>query len=310
MRRSLSRSRSRSLVRNWRRNSRSPPPSAPLRHYSRSPSYSARRQAKRLRSRSHSRSKSRSPTSIRRVREISAKVKMSETSLFAELVKDRSMRALAMKRLAALADKEDSKDSECVVISQNEELDNSLEENRTPVDVNDIPVPDSDVAPPPPPPISSYPLAMDPALQMPIDASIKTSPPVQPIERVEHFVKTDTQLTPKTEPQLPPIAIVPAPVLKQVPIVENVNNVNRTSDSVSEVNTVVKKEQDVKHKTMSLPSKPKSLTKLPMPPGINTNDLESIDSPPSRSPSPVPTKKQKTPPKKGIKDLPLPPGKL
>lgn len=52
-------------------------------------------------------------------------------------------------------------------------------------------------------------------------------------------------------------------------------------------------------------SKLKSLTKLPMPPGLNQSDFETIDSPPSRTPSPEP--KPKTPPKKGIKDLPLPP---
>jgi hypothetical protein len=55
--------------------------------------------------------------------------------------------------------------------------------------------------------------------------------------------------------------------------------------------------------------KPKSLTKLPMPPGIRQSDFESIDSPPSRSPSPEPVvNKHKTPPRKGIKDLPMPPG--
>jgi hypothetical protein len=56
--------------------------------------------------------------------------------------------------------------------------------------------------------------------------------------------------------------------------------------------------------------KPKSLTKLPMPPGIRQSDFESIDSPPSHSPSPEPVvNKHKTPPRKGIRDLPMPPGK-
>lgn len=86
----------------------------------------------------------------------------------------------------------------------------------------------------------------------------------------------------------------------------SVNSVNRTSVTVaSEPSTSAVKSEQV-NKTV-LVSKPKSLTKLPMPPGIDQNDLESIDSPPSKSPSPIPEKK--TPPKKGIKDLPLPPGK-
>ncbi|KAL1137625.1 hypothetical protein AAG570_009321 [Ranatra chinensis] len=57
--------------------------------------------------------------------------------------------------------------------------------------------------------------------------------------------------------------------------------------------------------TLSITNKHKILAKLPLPPGINQNDLESIDSPPSRSPSPIMERK---PQKKGIRDLPLPPG--
>ncbi|GLH03551.1 Cyclin-dependent kinase 1 [Gryllus bimaculatus] len=53
-------------------------------------------------------------------------------------------------------------------------------------------------------------------------------------------------------------------------------------------------------------NKPKDLTKLPMPPGIQQSDFESIDSPPSRSPTPEPVKTKQP----GIKDLPMPPGML
>lgn len=53
--------------------------------------------------------------------------------------------------------------------------------------------------------------------------------------------------------------------------------------------------------------KAKGVTKLPMPPGINQTDLEAIESPPSRSPTP-PRVKPKTPPRKGIMNLPMPPG--
>lgn len=60
-------------------------------------------------------------------------------------------------------------------------------------------------------------------------------------------------------------------------------------------------------------TKPKNVTKLPMPPGIDQTELEAIESPPSRSPSPLPVSlpaKAKTPPRKSIKDLPMPPGKF
>lgn len=66
-------------------------------------------------------------------------------------------------------------------------------------------------------------------------------------------------------------------------------------------------------KTPIVKFKTKSLSKLPLPPGINQNDLESIDSPPSRSPSPPKVLKGtpgKVGVKKGIKDLPMPPGMI
>lgn len=55
-------------------------------------------------------------------------------------------------------------------------------------------------------------------------------------------------------------------------------------------------------------NKVKKVTKLPMPPGINQTDLEAIESPPSRSPTPPPSTRAKTPPRKGIMNLPMPPG--
>lgn len=72
---------------------------------------------------------------------------MSETSLFAELVKDRNMRELAMKRLAALTD--NNKDEQVVLIEDNSQENNASsqeETTRTPpppanVNIESIPVP-------------------------------------------------------------------------------------------------------------------------------------------------------------------------
>lgn len=64
------------------------------------------------------------------------------------------------------------------------------------------------------------------------------------------------------------------------------------------------KKENVKSKHGSL------INKMPLPPGMKSTDLESIDSPPSRSPSPLPPMEKKKPKTvKSIKDLPLPPGK-
>lgn len=62
--------------------------------------------------------------------------------------------------------------------------------------------------------------------------------------------------------------------------------------------------------------KPKSLTKLPMPPGIKLTEIQDIvDSPPAMSRTPSPQARKPSvitpaavPVKRGIKDLPLPPG--
>lgn len=65
--------------------------------------------------------------------------------------------------------------------------------------------------------------------------------------------------------------------------------------------------------TNSVKTKPKSVTKLPMPPGMEDTELEAIESPPSSISSPVSSpKREKSPPhntRKSIKDLPMPPGK-
>ncbi|XP_054285526.1 cyclin-dependent kinase 12-like isoform X2 [Macrosteles quadrilineatus] len=276
---------SRSPVRARRKVSRSPAP-APARHYSRSPSYPRDYRAKRPRSRS----KSKSPTSMRRVREISAKVKMSETSLFAELVKDRNMRELAMRRLAALTDPDSNS---VVVVEDNNSQDNNQassqeETTRTPprVNVDDIPVPKMET--PPQPPQSgenAYPLAMDPTALFPQDML-----PTLGVKSDSVKLATPPKVNVTLDPAKRPIDVV--------------NSVHRTSDIKSEPSGSVAVKSEPEKKSV-LVSKPKSLTKLPMPPGIDQNDLESIDSPPSKSPSPIPEKK--TPPKKGIKDLPLPP---
>lgn len=230
-------------------------------------------------------------------------VKMSETSLFAELVKDRNMRELAMKRLAALTDRGEEP---VVLVEENSQENNhpSSQEETTrtpppPVNVDDIPVPKMESPPPPPPSIehqTAYPLAMDPTSFLPQDmVPNKLVSPAQVNSKTDSFMLSglNTLCEPSVSTKKP---------------LENVNSVNRTSEPVkSEPVMAVKSEPDPVKKTV-LVSKPKCLTKLPMPPGIDQNDLESIDSPPSKSPSPI--REKKTPPKKGIKDLPLPPGKL
>lgn len=225
---------------------------------------------------------------------------MSETSLFAELVKDRNMRELAMKRLAALTDKSDEPILVEETSQENNQPSSQEETTSTPppptVNVDDIPVPKMES--PPLPPTGKgvpgpYPLAMDPMSFLPhgmVPPPNMLLPPTS---------KTDSLIMSALNNQISE-SFVPCETLLEI-----VNSVNRTSEPVKkEIIVGVKNELEPVKKSL-LVTKPKSLTKLPMPPGIDQTDLESIDSPPSKSPSPV---REKTPPKKGIKDLPLPPG--
>lgn len=71
----------------------------------------------------------------------------------------------------------------------------------------------------------------------------------------------------------------------------------------------IPKSNEKKLKRDNLKAKHGSLiNRLPLPPGIKSTDLESVYSPPSRSPSPLPVENKKN--SRSIKDLPLPPGKL
>ncbi|XP_049811095.1 cyclin-dependent kinase 12 isoform X1 [Schistocerca nitens] len=105
-------------------------------------------------------------------------------------------------------------------------------------------------------------------------------------------------------PQDPTQVIKDQKVLKlvnEVPLVQTKPVSSDVSSSASGAGQVSKPVMADVGQTQQ--AKHKDLTKLPMPPGINQSDFESIDSPPSRSPTPEPVKQKAL----GIKDLPMPP---
>ncbi|XP_029663193.1 cyclin-dependent kinase 12 isoform X2 [Formica exsecta] len=384
--RKLSRSRSRSRRRSRTpKKSRSPSKSHKLlrKHKSKSP-------RPRIPSPSPHRSRARSPSSIT-ARNLRVQAKISETSLFAELVKDRNMRELAYKKLQAAKEKAVNQD-EVQIIEGTDERDDSggnvSSENKTStdnkdrsinhkeqqarasestVDVVDIPVPttsdDGALAgktPPLPPigqsiaaasnstsavanplaphtiihtspnlssssssmPSNNCPITMShsPNFPTPAPGVQPPPPPPPPLPQSAEIASTvlpqvSTPVVPMSVPPIPSAPIlpnmsVPPPPIPPIPVPAP----NIMSKFNPHNNLVPLKSVD--------PPKPpivtfttKSLKRLPLPPGINQNDLESIDSPPSRSPTP-PSKTQskfstattpKPPQKKSIKDLPMPP---
>ncbi|XP_071653021.1 uncharacterized protein Cdk12 isoform X3 [Temnothorax longispinosus] len=381
----LSRSRSRSPGR-WRKLSRSRSRSRPRRsrtpRRSRSPSKSRKTSRKlksksprpRIPSPSPHRSRARSPSSIT-ARNLRVQAKISETSLFAELVKDRNMRELAFKKLQAAKEKVGSQD-EVQIIESTDEKDgdggsvsaeikastdnkdrsiNYKEQHAktgdSVVDVTDIPVPTSDdgvvacKTPPLPPtgvplpnpiPTAMNPLAShaivhtspNPPSMMPNSCPIVVShspnfpapapgvqpPPPPPPPLPQSAESVSTALTQVSVPPIPPTPIlpnmsVPPPPIPPIPVPAP----NTIMSKFNQPNNLVPLKSVDPPKPPIVTFTTKSLKRLPLPPGINQNDLESIDSPPSRSPSP-PSKVQlkfptSTKPlqKKGIKDLPMPP---
>ncbi|GJQ80306.1 hypothetical protein Trydic_g12190 [Trypoxylus dichotomus] len=269
-------SRSRSPVR--RRLSRSP--SWSRRHYSRSPS---RSRYKKYRSRSPKNTRERSRTPPRRekgpkspsphsMRPSLLKNKITDTSLFAELVKDKYKREQELKKLlekketpAATVTDTAAKRSTTPTPLPVDQVDRAQPEVTVPMDIDNIPIPSEQKTPPP--------LKLD-EIHLP-NKEVESVPLPEP--------------PPSTTPVMhPPKPAVPSPTKTTKPSTPKKNN-------MVETNKIVKS---------------KSITKLPMPPGIDQTDLEAIESPPSRSPSPLappPVAKPKTPPRKTIMNLPMPP---
>nr|CAD7572080.1 unnamed protein product [Timema californicum] len=341
----------------------------------------------RLRSRSPASRRSRSPKSpissasslTPNAKELRA-VRMSETSLFAELVKAKKTRGLAMKRLAAIKEKEASKDSEGDDVVITNEIVNTdrvrppetVTFNSDPNDlsiglpifpgVEYVPLPTQ--LPPNPtqhmlpshhlpmtPPVVSMPtpvpnhpnmyypphpfMTAPPGVMMmpnpppapvlmpgPSRVMVNTAVPPPAVQAYPAPVTAAESRPPQQEKTPPEVVVTPA-------VVQLTQNTPLVAKSPQENSALPPKESvpldPVKVSAVDpapaggavvpavevippLVAKPKSLTKLPMPPCLNQSDFESIDSPPSVSPSPEPEPvKVKTPPKKGIRDLPMPP---
>lgn len=355
---SRSRSRSRRRSRTPKK-SRSPSKShkSTRKHKSKSPRPS------RIPSPSPHRSRARSPSSIT-ARNLRVQAKISETSLFAELVKDRNMRELAYKKLQAAKEKAVTQD-EVQIIEGTDEKDASnassenkpstdnkdkyinhkeqlktTSENMKPVDLVDIPVPMSDdngiAGKTPPLPITqtvNAPSVIHGANQHP-PMIVYTSPTTTNVCPVT--VTSSPSFPAVTNLQAPPLpqsetanaaglVSMPVPIPVPVPVLPNLSvppppipipvpAPNTAMSKFNPPNNLVPLKSVDPPKPPIVAFKTKSLSRLPLPPGINQNDLESIDSPPSRSPSPpskaqmkFPASTPKPPQKKSIKDLPMPP---
>ncbi|XP_020291519.1 cyclin-dependent kinase 12 isoform X3 [Pseudomyrmex gracilis] len=188
----------------------------------------------------------------------------------------------------------------------------------------------TNISSPNPPSIlpNNYPIAMTHSPNFPTSApNIPPPPPPPPLPPLPQTAEPTVPIAPTILPQV--TASVPMsapPPMLSTPILPNIPTLPPSLPPpipVPAPNTIMSKFNPpnnlVPLKSIDPPKPPivtfttKSLKKLPLPPGINQNDLESIDSPPSRSPSPpsknlkLPASTAKPPQKKSIKDLPMPP---
>ncbi|XP_019773202.2 cyclin-dependent kinase 12 isoform X1 [Dendroctonus ponderosae] len=239
-------------------------------HYSPSPSRNSR--SKRHKSRSPRRDKSprhrhRSP-SPHSIRASQLSNKITDTSLFAELVKDRHKREQELKKLEQnmKSEKAAKANISSEVYDVDDDVDSKPENDYSntvsiPMDIDDIPIP---------------------------DASPKTVPKTNDVVATNSRSteqQNNSTVAPPVKPLQPaaPLPVVRPPMPQHVPAKPN----------------------------HFFKIKPKSITKLPMPPGMDETELEAIESPPSSPSPPIPSpKKEKTPPlstRKSVKDLPMPP---
>ncbi|KAK5644352.1 hypothetical protein RI129_005652 [Pyrocoelia pectoralis] len=242
------------------------------RHRSRSPRLIRERDYRHSRSPTSRLERIRSP-SPHSIKSSQLKNKITDTSLFAELVKDKQKREMELKKLENLLEQ---KNDETATIIVDDTVD-SRDVNSEPVTIaiDDIPIPSDNNL------IETTPVKLD-EIVLP-NSTTPVSADKKPL----------TQNS-SNEPPLPTLPTVESP---------NSQPTHYLLNSVDKKVTAAKRSL---HVEVNKIVKSKSITKLPMPPGINQGDLEVIESPPSRSPSPV-SVKAKTPPRKSIVNLPLPP---
>ncbi|XP_050351183.1 cyclin-dependent kinase 12 isoform X4 [Nymphalis io] len=266
------------------------------RRRSSSPPRHRARHADAARERHRGKHESPSPPSTVLQRKIDFKEKISDTSLFAELVKDKHKRAKKLQEILEQKEESQGAASSNASMSNNpdtftiDELSSNTadsliqiskengDNSNTKTDVVDIPMP----VPVPTPAEDEAELPQATPVPPPQPPDLGDQPTANG-EVSESSCSEKTEIV-QQKPSTPPMTLPPLP--KGGSVVEEVYLNNQQPP----------------------PPKPKSLTKLPMPPNTQVEDLKTLanDSPLS-TPSPSPVKKPEKPKRTGIMNLPMPP---
>lgn len=205
------------------------------------------------------------------VKQFNPKLKLSETSLFAELVKDRQMRELAMKRLTQTS----TKTTDVIEIVEIHD-DSENEQENTKIDVLDTK-------------LNKNNLSDDVDSCMIVDMSennIQSSMDSNSVDETLTMIKPLPEVLPKMS-----VEKLQSPSVSKVEFIENgvEHSLESTSSLTPKLISPDKNSPDIIEN--------KTLSKLPLPPVLPLQNQLSPDSEIKSS-------------KKSIKDLPLPPGRF
>lgn len=274
-------------------------------------------------SRQRTRSRSMSPRTSS-LRKIDFKEKISDTSLFAELVKDKHKRD---KALAEILVNQNEAANELLQLNSGGPVQDSGENSLSNENyqISSIDVIDSTVTPPVSNGVKNESNCME-IVDIPMPDAFTTTIEQQ-TNNLEGIQSTTAATVNSLEPEISSTQI--PTIGDEAPIPTVINSVTTMEmktqpppppplqpPPTNDLNNVKNK--------ITTNNKPKSLTKLPMPPGVNVNDLEDVQSPsPPQTNSPVtkilhqkyvktvapppPPAPQVVPTKKGLLNLPMPP---
>ncbi|XP_039752876.1 cyclin-dependent kinase 12 isoform X2 [Pararge aegeria] len=296
------RSHSRSSLKRRRTRSRS-------RRRSSSPPRHRARHNEASKDRHRSKHESPSPPSTVLQRKIDFKEKISDTSLFAELVKDKHKRAKKLQEILEQKEESQGAASSSASMSNNpetltiDELSNTTADSFTPQfpckengeyidlkpDVVDIPMPI------PPPSDGESDSVPEPFVQ-----PMEPLPPPPPAPPDIAMPTANGEATDSSNLEPPPKPFTPPPAVPSSAPCQPLPPPPKFGGSVVEAVYITSQQPP--------PPKPRSLTKLPMPPNTQVDDLKTLaNESPLSTPSSSPVKKPEKPKRTGIMNLPMPP---
>ncbi|XP_046806865.1 cyclin-dependent kinase 12 isoform X1 [Lucilia cuprina] len=218
------------------------------------------------RSRSRTRSPSSTPRDLKQKR-IEYSKKISETSLFAELVKDKHKRQKALQEIIEKQEENSNSNGALAINDNSSSMDSTLPAVKANADDTNT---------------TTITATMENSKEIDISQTVPANKTVQPAA-TEATVQTTQQSNGVKKPAVD-VNNIPMPQIVSSPTNKTKSSGNDETDRALTSSTIPPKQQDITTiaaaaATTKTTTKPKSLTALPMPPGITAADLAMATSP-------------------------------